>query len=276
MSRSEEITNQITQKTTNKQMPTTIKGMLSDNRFIRQIQAALPNHMTPDRMARIAMTEIRKNPLLEQCDPLSLFGVVIQSAQLGLEIGAGLGHSYIIPFNNRKKGTVEIQFIIGYRGMIDLARRSGQILSIQSHAIHENDKFEFSYGLNECLHHEPAKGNKGEFIGAYALAKLKDGGHQFEVMYKEDIDAIRGRSKGGQYGPWSTDYDQMACKTVMRRLFKYLPVSVEMQKAVTIDEQGEYENNDNYNYKSVFEDSNVFESEIDKPELINTQTGEVK
>jgi recombination protein RecT len=208
-----------------------IVGMLQQ--YKTQIAAALPRHMNPDRMARIVTTEVRKVPALLNCDPISLFGAVIQCSQLGLEPGNGLGHAYLLPYGR------QVQLIIGYRGMIDLARRSGQIISLSAHVVRENDTFEFAYGLNETLHHVPAKQARGDVVAAYAVAKLKDGGHQFEVMWRDDIDAIRAQSKASKSGPWVTHYEEMARKTVVRRLFKYLPVSIEIQQAVGLDEQAD-------------------------------------
>lgn len=225
-----------------KQKPTTIQGFLET--YKGEIARALPKHMTADRMARIALTEFRKTPALMNCEPATLFGAVIQCAQLGLEPGGALGHAYLLPFENRKKGTTEVQFIIGYRGMIDLARRSGQIVSLEAHAVYEGDAFECKLGLNSDLTHVPDWNNanrvqddKLRFV--YAVAKLKDGGTQFEVMSRAEVDAIRGRSKAANYGPWQTDYAAMALKTVIRRLFKYLPVSIEIAQAVTLDEKAE-------------------------------------
>ena len=216
--------------------PTTIHGFLEQ--YKGEIARALPKHMTADRMARIALTECRKTPALLKCKPESLFGAVIQAAQLGLEPGGAMGHAYLIPFGQ------EVQFIVGYRGMIDLARRSGQIISIEAHAVYEGDTFECVFGLASDLKHIPDWQNanrtdpsKLRFV--YSVAKLKDGGVQFEVMARAEVDAIRARSKAGRSGPWVTDYVAMALKTVIRRLFKYLPVSVELARAVTLDEKAE-------------------------------------
>lgn len=217
-------------------------------KYQNEIRRALPRHMTPDRMARIALTELRRVPKLLECDPRSFFGAVIQSAQLGLEPGSGLGHSYLLPYRNNKTGKTECQLIIGYRGMIDLARRSGNLVSITARVVHAKDEFEYSYGLDEKLHHVPSsEANPGDLLYAYAVAKLKDGGVQFEVMSKSEIDKIRARSKTSSSGPWVTDYDAMARKTVIRRLWKYLPTSVEMVKAEAIDvaaDTGESQNLD--------------------------------
>lgn len=216
-----------------------------------QIKAALPRHMTAERMARIATTELRKTPKLEQCTPMSFLGAVIQCAQLGLEPGNALGHAYILPYDKRKKISgewrtiaTEAQLIIGYRGMIDLARRSGQILSLSAQAVYKGDEFECSFGLDPTLKHvpdfeNPSRAQPGMLTFVYSVAKLKDGGTQFAVMSRAEIEAIRDRSQAAQNGPWVTDYEAMALKTVIRRLFKYLPVSIEMQRAVALDEKAD-------------------------------------
>lgn len=200
-----------------------------------EIKRALPKHLDPDRLARVALTTIRTNPALLECSIQSLMAGVMQAAQLGLEPGL-LGHCYLVPFHNSKTGTKEAQFIIGYKGLIDLARRSGNIQSITAHAVHENDHFEFEYGLEEKLIHKPALTNRGAPYAYYAVAKFKDGGHQILVMSKEDIERHRKRSKAANAGPWVTDYDEMAKKTVIRAMAKYLPISVEVQKAILADE----------------------------------------
>lgn len=203
------------------------------DRYKSQIAAALPSHMTPDRMARIVTTEVRKVPQLLQCNPTSLFGAVIQASQLGLEPGGALGHCYLIPFKR------DVQLIIGYRGMIDLARRSGQIISIEARAVYEGDAFSYSFGLEPDLKHTPSTDAKGALTHVYAVARLKDGGIQWDVMTRSEVEAIRAQSKAGGSGPWKTHFDEMAKKTVVRRLFKYLPVSIEIQRAVGLDEQAD-------------------------------------
>lgn len=194
-----------------------------------EIEKALPSHMNADRMARVALTTIRTNPKLLECTLPSLMGAVVQAAQLGLEPGL-IGHCYIIPYGK------EATFIIGYKGMIDLARRSGSIESLYAHAVYENDTFEYEYGLHQNLVHKPAKSDRGKFIGAYAVAHFKDGGYQFEFMHQEEIEKRRKRSKASSNGPWVTDYEEMAKKTVVRHMWKYLPISIEIQEAATKDE----------------------------------------
>lgn len=202
-----------------------------------QISAALPRHMTPDRMVRVVTTEVRKNPELLACDPVSFLGAIIQCSQLGLEPGNALGHAYLIPFWNSKKGCKEVQFIPGYRGLIDLARRSGQIVSISARAVHENDHFRYGYGTEEYIEHVPTEAEPGELTHVYAVAKLKDGGIQMEVMSRAQVEAIR--MKGNNNPVWKSHYDEMARKTVVRRIFKYLPVSVEMAGAALASDQAD-------------------------------------
>ena len=199
---------------------------------------ALPKHMDVDRLTRLAMTTIRTTPELKTADLPSLLGAVMQAAQLGLEPGL-LGHCYLLPFKNKKKGITEVQFIIGYKGMIDLARRSGQIQKIYAHAVYEKDEFEYELGLEPKLKHKPStEADRGAFIGAYAVAHFKDGGYQFEFMPKSEIEKRKSRSKAAssQFSPWATDYEEMAKKTVIRHMWKYLPISVEIQQQVAYDE----------------------------------------
>lgn len=191
----------------------------------------LPAHMNMDRMSRIALTTIRTNPKLLECSVPSLMGAVMSAVQLGLEPGL-LGQCYILPYKK------EATFIIGYKGMIDLARRSGHIQSIYAHAVYENDEFDYELGLHPKLTHKPSFGERGEFIGAYAVAHFKDGGHQMEFMPKSEIEKRRKRSPSANsnYSPWTTDYEEMAKKTVVRYMFKYLPISIEVQSQAQQDE----------------------------------------
>ncbi|MGH0790774.1 recombination protein RecT [Bacillus cereus] len=191
----------------------------------------LPKHMDMNRMSRIALTTIRTNPKLLECAVPSLMGAVMQAVQLGLEPGL-LGHCYILPYKR------EATFVIGYKGMIDLARRSGHIQSIYAHAVHENDEFEYELGLHPKLEHKPSHGDRGAFIGAYAVAHFKDGGYQMEFMPKSEIEKRRKRSASANssYSPWSSDYEEMAKKTVVRYMFKYLPISIEVQTQAQQDE----------------------------------------
>lgn len=211
-----------------------IINMLLDPKFKRQMAMALPKSLTADRLTRIVMTEFRKTPALMRCDQESLFGAIMQCAALGLEPGSALGHCYLIPYGK------QCQLIIGYRGMIDLARRSGQIVSLSAYCVHEADDFHYELGLHPDIHHIPsASAANSPVTFVYAVAVLKDGGAQFEVMSRAEIEKVRAASKAGKSGPWATHWDEMAKKTVIRRLFKYLPVSIEATRAVEIDEKAD-------------------------------------
>ncbi|MEF8794008.1 recombination protein RecT [Thiohalorhabdus sp.] len=224
---------------TQKSPAKTVWDMMSKHQG--QIKAALPKGLESERLVRIAMTEIRSNPKLLECEPKSLFGAVIQSAQLGLEPGI-MGEAYLIPFRN--KGQMEVQFIPGYKGLLKLARRSGQVKKIETGVVRENDVFEVEYGTSEKLRHIPAQQDRGGIQAVYALAKLRDdeGGEpevQFEVMSLDEIEEVRSTSKASQSGPWVDWWEQMARKTVAKRLIKWLPTSVEAQEAVALDERAD-------------------------------------
>lgn len=211
-----------------------IVDMLLSPKFKAQMAMALPKTLTADRLTRIVLTEFRKTPALMKCDQQSLFGAVLQCAALGLEPGGALGHCYLLPYGRT------CQLIIGYRGMIDLARRSGQIVSLYAYVVHEKDNFNYKLGLHPDIEHIPdASADPGPVTYVYAVAQLKDGGVQFEVMSRAEVEAVRSRSKSGRSGPWVTDWDAMAKKTVIRRLFKYLPVSIEAARATEIDERAD-------------------------------------
>lgn len=222
--------------------PKTIMGIIMSPEFKAQMALALPKNLTAERLTRIVMTECRKTPELLNCNQASFFGAVLQCAQLGLEPGSALGHCYLLPYGNGKArdGRPNCQLIIGYRGMIDLARRSGQIVSINAYCVHQADEFVYELGLHPDIKHRPsAAAARGPVTFVYAVAQLKGGGVQFEVMSRAEIEAVRSQSKAGTRGPWVTHWEEMARKTVVRRLFKYLPVSIEAMRAVEIDEKSD-------------------------------------
>jgi recombination protein RecT len=211
----------------------TIRTLLE--RMKPELAKVLPKHLEPDRILRIALTEIRRNPKLLDASRESLLGAVMLSAQLGLEPGP-LGHCYLIPYYNLKTKSYEVQFQLGYKGMLDLVRRSGQIEMIDAHVVYENDEFDYQYGLEPKLYHKPALKERGAPIAVYAIAKFKDGGYSYLVMSVEDVEKIRKRSKAADNGPWVTDWEAMAKKTAIKQLCKYLPLSIEVQKGLAVDE----------------------------------------
>ena len=205
-----------------------------------KIEAVMPKHMTSERFLQLTISAVNHEPKLLECDFVTLMSCVMRCSALGLEPSAvdGLGRAYILPYRNSKANKMEATFILGYKGMLELARRSGEIASIEARAVHAGDRFEYEYGFDEKLRHVPAsgKGNNENLTHVYMIARFKDGGHYFDVMTKEEIEEVRKSSRAKDSGPWVSNYEAMAKKTVIRRAFPYLPISVEAQSAAATDE----------------------------------------
>lgn len=213
-----------------------------------QIARAVPKHISAERLARVLLTEMRKNAGLMECmgtaeGKASLLGALMLSAQLGLEPGP-LGHAYLVPFN-RNAGTKdapryvkEVQFIIGYQGYINLARQSGELEDVYAECVYAQDNFTYKLGLQRQLEHVPNLDvdDRGPMKFVYAVARYKNGGYSFVVLTKKEVDGYRQRGKSKSFSPWDTDYEAMARKTAIRRLSKMMPLSIEFQKAVAVDE----------------------------------------
>lgn len=203
------------------------------------IKAALPEHIGADRFARIALVTVQRTPRLLECTRISLLAAIMEAAVLGLEPGT-LGQCYLIPYWNSKKRAYEVQFQIGYKGYIELCRRSGSIQSIQASEVCENDEFDFEYGLEQFLRHKP-RDPRGAVTCYYAYALLHGGGKAFKVMTVKDVERIKDRyseSADKAWSPWNTEPVEMALKTVIKRLLKYLPVSASLlQRGVVGDGQ---------------------------------------
>jgi recombination protein RecT len=185
----------------------------------------------------MALTALSNNPKLQECTPQSFLGAMMQAAQLGVEPNTPLGQAYMIPYRN--KGQMECQFQLGYKGLIDLAYRSGEITSISAHEVCENDEFEYELGLEEKMKHKPALKDRGDVILYYAVFRTKSGGSGFAVMSVEDVkkhmQKFSQAARGG-FSPWSTNFDEMAKKTVIKKVLKYAPIKTEFVRAVAADE----------------------------------------
>lgn len=212
-----------------------IKALITSKEVMKEIQDALPAHLTKEKMARTFLTALTSTPRLLDCEPASLMKAMVEASQLGLPTDGILGHGYILPYKGKAK------FIPGYRGLMDLARRSGQVDWIQARVVYDGDEFDYEYGLEPFLRHKEAarKDDNARPVAVYAAARLASGEKVFEVMYNEDIEKIRTRSPAGREGPWVTDWEEMARKTAIRRLMKYLPLSTDIQAAVIADEYAE-------------------------------------
>lgn len=208
----------------------------------RAIPATLQKYLTPERITRLFWAEARRNPTLLKCDPNSICSALVTSAQLGLEIGM-MGQGYIVPYWNSKARRYEAQFIPGYKGLIALARRSGDVLSIETHLVYEKDVFRLQLGLDAVVEHTPyLDGDRGPVKLVYGVARFRDGGHHFEWMPMSEVLSIRdnapsARDRDGKLkGPWKDHEEQMVRKTLIRRMSNYLPMSIEFQNALTLDD----------------------------------------
>lgn len=241
-----------------------------------QIRKALPSVITPERFTRMVLTALSSSPKLQACTPMSFMGAMMQAAQLGVEPNTPLGQAYLIPYAG------VCQFQLGYKGLIDLAYRSGEVSSIQAHEVHENDTFEYEYGLEPKLRHVPAQTDRGPVTFYYAVLKLKNGGVGFEVMSRDDVETFaRKKSKAYNNGPWKTDFDEMAKKTVLKKVLKYAPLKTEFARAVASDESVKTMKMDEpADMLDAPNEIYTIENEPDKPEEVpqgvDPETGEVK
>lgn len=204
----------------------------------KSILAALPKQIGVERFSRIVMTSVQLTPGLLECTPQSLLSAVLTCAQLGLEPDGIRNMAHLVPFGRK------VTFIPGYMGLLEMSMRSGKFRNIEAHIVYAQDEFDYAHGSNPFILHKPAyeKEDRGEQIAAYCIAFFKEGGSQFRVMPMSAIYKIRDRSPAGRSGPWVTDFDAMALKTVIRHTVKYLPSSVvdqQLSLAVSLDERAE-------------------------------------
>lgn len=218
---------------TTKDKPKTIRELLEGDNFKLQVAKALPKHLTADRFIRVAVTAMTKTPLLAQCDQATFFNALLTLSQLGLEPDGRRAH--LIPFKNNTKGTVDCQLIIDYKGLVELVMNTGQVSRIHADVVCEND--DFSYDRGQIVRHQiDFRNPRGDAFAAYALITFKDGTEKAEVMNKAEVEAIRKRSKAGQSGPWVTDWNEMAKKTVFRRASKWVKLSPEQRDIIEADD----------------------------------------
>lgn len=219
-----------------------VKQYIEQNK--NSMAAVLPKvGLTPEALTRTALSQIYKNPVLLDCDRTSLLRAIVEAAALGLSFS--LGRAYLVPFKNKVKGRngqpdryrMEAQLMPGYLGLADIARRTGEISSITSQCVYDGDEFQYEFGLErDVLHHKPlTEPLDVKLTHAYAIVRFKDGGYQLVVMTKKQIDAIRKRSKSAESGPWVTDYGPMAKKTVIKQVLKLCPASIELVRAIAMD-----------------------------------------
>ena len=218
----------------------TIRERLNSPDLAAQLARVLPQHLSAERMCRVALTALTRTPKLAECEQASFFQCLLNLSQWGLEPDGRRAH--LIPFENRKRGVTECQLIIDYKGIVELVFRSGNARAVHADVVRTGDEFEYSCGA--VTKHTPwylrPRGSRpekpGEVFAAYCIVQLKDGMQKHEVMSVEEIEGIRKRSKAGGNGPWVTDWNEMAKKTVFRRCSKWLPWSAEIVDAFDKDD----------------------------------------
>lgn len=224
------------------------------NAMKAKIAAALPRHITADRMLKALFVAASKNPKIFECTQESICKSLMDASAMGLDCSGTLGSGYLVPFKkNTKDGSgkwssrMECQFMPGYRGLIDLARRGGQVADIQVHMVYAQDTWDIEMGTEPKIKHKPYLGadRREEYIVVYAVAIMRDGTKHPDYMTIAEINRVRdltmAKNKSDEVtGPWKDHYVEMAKKTMIRRICKTLPLSPEIERAIAIDD----ENND--------------------------------
>lgn len=214
--------------------------------FKKMIVSALPSirqvagkYIDPERLVKITLVARSRTPMLAKCAPESLLHAVMQSAECGLEPNTPLQHAALVPFKNKHTGQIECQFMPMYRGLIYMARRSAGLVSCRARIVHAQDTWVLDEGLHPKLEHVPAIGmpleERGPVVFVYAVARMRDADPEWDYMEYEEIKGIQARAKS-QSGPWTTDWGEMAKKTVIKRLMKQLPISDDVARAIELDD----------------------------------------
>lgn len=209
-----------------KDQQTDLRAVLAGPQMKQRFADVLPHHLSPDRYVRVALAAISRTPKLLDCTQESLLRCLLDLSALGLEPDGRRAH--LIPYGK------DCTLIIDWKGLAELAMRSGVIAKLHADIVCENDVFD--YNLGEIVKHAvDFKHPRGAMYAAYAMAQTKDGPVFVAVLTKEEIDGIRKRSRAGNSGPWVSDYNEMAKKTAFRRLAKWLPLSAEFRDAIEKD-----------------------------------------
>jgi recombination protein RecT len=211
----------------------TLRDMITGESMKRQFALALPKALPLDRFVRCLVTTLNRDPKLLECDRNSVLAGAMTAAQLGLEIDPALGRAYLLPYKGKA------QLIIGYKGYVDLAYRSGQLAGLQAEAVYAADHFSYALGLDPKLEHVPADcEDRGDLKYAYAVANLSNGGKAWRVLNRAQVMKHKksSQSASSSYSPWVTHEEEMWRKTAIRALASILPLSPELRDAVATDD----------------------------------------
>tara|TARA_R110000850_G_C9996151_1_gene468183 strand:+ start:13260 stop:14051 length:792 start_codon:yes stop_codon:yes gene_type:complete len=211
--------------------PQTLKGIIGSEAMQKQFAAALPKHLSPERFGRVAITALTRTPKLLECTKESVFKCLLDLSAMGLEPDGRRAH--LIPYG--KVCTV----IVDYKGIVELMRRSGDVVTIHADIVCEND--EFAHNMGEISRHTfDLREPRGEMYAVYCQVTFKDGSKQSAIMTKGEIQAIQKRSRSGGSGPWVTDFNEMAKKTVVRRVSKMITLSPEIAQHIETADRSEF------------------------------------
>ncbi len=199
-----------------------------------EFQAALPPQIPVEKFIRTTLTAVQMNPELLGADRRSLLGACMKAAQDGLLLDGREAAPVIF----RTKEGPKVQYMPMVGGILKKIRNSGELASISAHVVYSNDQFEYELGDNENIIHKPFLGeDRGKPIAVYAVAKTKDGAIYREVMSVADVDKVRQASRAKDAGPWVQWWDEMAKKTVIRRMAKRLPSSADVDQVLASDNE---------------------------------------
>lgn len=224
-------------------------------------------HGDPNRLIRIAYNAIATDEKLLQCTHVSILGGVMEALKLGLTLGGPMQEAWLIPFMNNKKNVLEATFIVGYQGYRNIIDRAKSTLDLHPRVVYANDEFDFQFGDRPFIHHRPhwfvGRPQRGELVAVYAVAHLRGGGLQMEILPKSEVDEHRNRSRAKNNGPWVTDYDSMALKTSLRKIAKYLPKSSDLlARALALDDKADRGDAQDLELP---EGAQVFDESMEKP-----------
>lgn len=207
------------------------------------LEASAASLIDPERLRVVVLAAFSRNPSLWECDPVTIARSVVEAAQMGLEPTGAIGGAHLVPFKNNKSGRMEAQLIIDYRGYVQLARRSGEVSKVWARIVRERDEFGVEAGTEDRILHRPYLGSEdpGNITHVYAVIAYRDGSQQFDWDTRAWVETIRKRSKARDNGPWVTDYAEMAKKSILRRLLKTAPLTVEARRAIELEEREEAE-----------------------------------
>ena len=218
--------------------PQDLRIIVQSDAVREQLSAALPKYYSADQFAVVVRTQINRNPKLGECDPTSLIASMLQAAQMGIVPNGRDGH--LIPRWNKKandgRGAMECTFQPDYKGLVGLVRKNENVSDVYAEPVFDNDEFRITKGLHRDIVHEvDIRKDRGEFVGVYAVIANKDGSASWDFMSKSEVEAIRARSQSPNFGPWVTDYVEMAKKTVLKRLLKLADISQEVSDRIAAD-----------------------------------------